>query len=53
MDKKSKTLLILLVVLTAVSVGYTFYKTVVKEDFEIVNTQPIEDTTDAAASEGE
>ena len=40
MDKKSQALLILLVVLSVLSVGYTFYKTVIKQDFEVVNTEP-------------
>jgi len=38
---KSKILLIVLILLTVISVGYTFYKTVVQQDFEIVNTEPI------------
>jgi Tfp pilus assembly protein PilO len=41
MDKKSKILLIVLIALTAVSIGYTFYKTVIQQDFEIVNTEPV------------
>lgn len=45
MDKKSKILLIVLVALTVASVVYTFYKTVIKQDFEVVNTEPITDET--------
>ena len=43
MDNKSKILLTFLVVLTIVFVGYTFYKTVIIGDFEIVNTEPAMD----------
>lgn len=32
---RSKILLRVLVILTVVSIGYTFWKTVVKQDFEI------------------
>ena len=35
MDKKSKILLAVLITLTIASVGYTFWKTVVMQDFEI------------------
>jgi len=38
MDKKSKVLLILFVIFLVLSVGYTFYKTVVLQDFEVVDT---------------
>lgn len=40
MDKKSKILLIILIVATIASVSYTFYKTVIKQDFEVVNVEP-------------
>ncbi|KKQ87854.1 MAG: hypothetical protein UT09_C0009G0008 [Parcubacteria group bacterium GW2011_GWF2_38_8] len=43
MDKKSKILLTILVILTIASVGYTFYKTMIKQDFEVVNIEPITD----------
>lgn len=43
MDTKSKILLTFLILLTAASIGYTFYKTVVLGDFEVVNTEPEED----------
>ncbi|OGI88529.1 hypothetical protein A2995_00025 [Candidatus Nomurabacteria bacterium RIFCSPLOWO2_01_FULL_33_24] len=43
MDKKSKTLLIILVIMTVASVGYTFYKTMIKQDFEVVNIEPLTD----------
>jgi len=37
MDRKSKVLLIIVVILAVVSVGYTFYKTVILGDFEIIS----------------
>lgn len=43
MDKKSKILLIVLALGTIASVGYTFYKTVIKQDFEVINTEPAGD----------
>jgi Tfp pilus assembly protein PilO len=39
MDKKSKILFILFVVLLVLSVSYTFYKTVILQDFEVINTE--------------
>jgi Tfp pilus assembly protein PilO len=39
MDDKSKLLLTLLIVLTIISIGYTFYKTLILQDFEVVNTE--------------
>ena len=36
MDRKSKVLLFLVFILTLLSVGGTFYKTVITDDFEIV-----------------
>ena len=42
MDKKSKVLLIILVVVSVVSIGITFYKTIIQNDFELVNV-PSED----------
>ena len=53
MDKKSppqadqpraeKILLTILLVITIVFVGYTFYKTLIRQDFEVVNTEVIEE----------
>lgn len=43
MDKKSKTLLAILLIITVGSVSYTFYKTLVQQDFEVINTEPIEE----------
>ena len=43
MDKKSKILLTILIIITTASVGYTFYKTVIKQDFEVVNIEPLTD----------
>lgn len=40
MDKKSKLIIAMLLVFAVLSIGYTYYKTVVKQDFEIVNTEP-------------
>lgn len=36
MDKKSKILLVLMVILIVACIGYTFYKTIIKGDFEVV-----------------
>ncbi|MCR4274531.1 MAG: hypothetical protein NUW02_00560 [Candidatus Campbellbacteria bacterium] len=36
MDKKSKILLVLFLLVVVVSVGYTYYKTVVLQDFEVI-----------------
>ncbi len=38
MDKKSKILLIIIIFMVVVSLGYTFYKTVILQDFEVINT---------------
>lgn len=54
MDKKSKTLLAILLIITVASVSYTFYKTLVQQDFEVVNTKTIEAVgEDPAATEEE
>jgi len=39
MDKKSKLLLLIVILVVIISLGYTFYKTVILQDFEIVNTE--------------
>lgn len=39
MDRKSKILLWILVLATVASVGFTFYKDVVKNDFEIITSE--------------
>jgi hypothetical protein len=39
MDKKSKILIWVFVTLTLLSVGFTFYKTVILQDFEVINTE--------------
>ncbi len=36
MEKKSKILLAVIVIGIILSVGYTFYKTIIKADFEVV-----------------
>lgn len=45
MDKKSKILLVIVVLALIASVGFTFYKTVILGDFEVVNTSTDADTT--------
>lgn len=35
MDKKSKVLLTILILTTIVSIGITFYKTVIQKDFDV------------------
>ena len=37
MDKKSKILLYIIILISVISIGVTFYKTVIIEDFEVVN----------------
>lgn len=49
MDKKSKTLLAILLIITVGSVSYTFYKTLVQQDFEVINTEPIEEEGEEAS----
>ena len=39
MDKKQKLLLILVVLAFLISIGITFYKTIILRDFEIVNVE--------------
>jgi hypothetical protein len=39
MDKKSKVLLVIVVLAIVASVGITFYKTIILGDFEVVNTE--------------
>jgi len=43
MDKKSKILIWIFVGLTVLSVGYTFYKTVILQDFVVINTSEEDD----------
>lgn len=43
MDKKSKILIWIFVVLTLLSVGYTFYKTVILQDFVVIGISTEED----------
>jgi hypothetical protein len=61
MDKKSppradqpwaeKTLLAILLTITTASIGYTFYKTVVKQNFEVVNMEEIVEEEESALDE--
>lgn len=39
MEKRSKTLITIFLILLFLSVAYTFYKTVVMEDFEVISTE--------------
>lgn len=39
MDKKSKILLVIVILSVLTSVGFTFYKTVILQNFEAVNTE--------------
>jgi len=39
MDKKSKVLMWVVILAVLVSIGVTFYKTVILQDFEVVNTE--------------
>ncbi|MCX6713776.1 MAG: hypothetical protein NTV48_01590 [Candidatus Vogelbacteria bacterium] len=39
MDKKSKILLGILILVAIISISYTFYKTIILRDFEAVNTE--------------
>jgi len=41
MDKKSKILLTVLIILTIMSIGYTFWKTVIQQDFEVRTDIPV------------
>ena len=43
MDIKSKILLIVFLILLVLSVSYTFYKTVILQDFEVINTEELEE----------
>ncbi|MDO8668329.1 MAG: hypothetical protein Q7K35_04545 [bacterium] len=43
MDKKSKILLAILLIITIAFVSYTFYKTLIQQDFEVVNIEPVEE----------
>lgn len=42
-DKKSKILMWTLVLLTVVSIGYTFWKTVVQQDFVVSEEVPMKE----------
>lgn len=43
MDKKSKVLLAFLILLTAVSLGFTFWQTVIQQDFEMSEEVPVKE----------
>ncbi|MFM7088591.1 MAG: hypothetical protein ACKOW9_03605 [Candidatus Paceibacterota bacterium] len=38
MDTKSQTLLVLLFLITFCTLGYTFYQTVLLQEFDVINT---------------
>ncbi len=46
MKKADKILLTLIVITSLLSIAFSFYKTVMKGDFEIVNIQPAEGSSD-------
>lgn len=39
MDKKSKILMVIVIISILLSVGFTFYKTVILKDFEIIEPE--------------
>ena len=43
MDKKSKILMWTLVLLTVASIGYTFWKTVIQQDFVVSEDVPVKE----------
>lgn len=51
MDKKSKILLIILIIITLASISFTFYKTVIKQDFEIIKTETEDSDTETPAED--
>lgn len=44
MERKSKTLLVVVIISLVISIGYTFYKTIIKNDFSVTN-MPLEETS--------
>ncbi|NQV88005.1 MAG: hypothetical protein HQ402_00425 [Parcubacteria group bacterium] len=52
MDKKSKILLWVIIIVAVASIGYTFYKTVIRQDFEVVNTEEEVVTDEEALTDG-
>ena len=45
MDKKSKIFIVIIILLLILSVGVTFYRTIVLREFEIVNTDTSEENS--------
>ncbi len=43
MDKKSKILIAILITALVISIGYTFWKTVVQGDFEVRTDIPVKE----------
>lgn len=41
MDKKSKILFIIIIVSIIISIGVTFYKTVIIKDFKTIESEPM------------
>ena len=48
MESKSRWLLAILVLLLLLSIGVTFYRTVVKNDFEVIPVEEIEELPEDA-----
>ncbi len=49
MDKKSKILLAITIILMITSISFTFYKTVIKSDFEVISDDS--SSTDTSVSD--
>lgn len=43
MHKKDKVLTVLLAIIAVLSIAYTYYKTIYKKDFEVIDTTPAEE----------
>lgn len=46
MDIKSKPLFVIMVLLALLSIGFTYYKTIITEDFEIIDESVEEEEVD-------
>jgi uncharacterized protein YpmB len=51
MQKASNFLIILSIILLVLSVGYTFYKTVIQNDFEIHEEEMIDENIDTGSTD--
>lgn len=45
MNKSEKILIITIIIVSIVSIGITYYKTIIKNNFEAVNIEPALDDT--------